>query len=269
MRGFVLNKAGNVFRPFPNCDIQSRCSSESAVAKLFLVRHGETHANRDRLIDGQTDSVLTELGKRQAVAAGNALNDVCFGLALSSDLPRAKSTAELLLGQNTTFERGRLQLETCKLLRERHFGTLDRVPTIEYMAHPEFDGWGGRFTPLGAETREEVRCRARQFLITLVSRISKSHAGKEEDNLLNCLIVSHGVVIMEFVRCLAREFKCYFPENATEELYENKVAPNASLTTFNFVVETSERGQAKVRDVMCLKLYCDRHLRCLAVNESV
>jgi len=188
---------------------------------------------------------------------------------LSSDLPRAKSTAELLLGQNTTFERGRLQLETCKLLRERHFGTLDRVPTIEYMAHPEFDGWGGRFTPLGAETREEVRCRAREFLIALVSRISKIHAGKEEDNLLNCLIVSHGVVIMEFVRCLAREFKCYFPENATEELYENKVAPNASLTTFNFVVETSERGQAKVRDVMCLKLYCDRHLRCLAVNESV
>merc|ERR1711974_131772 len=73
----------------------------------------------------------------------------------------------------------------------------------------------------------------------------------------------------EFVRCLAREFKCYFPENATEELYENKVAPNASLTTFNLVVETSGRGQAEVRDVMCLKLYCDRHLRCLAVNECI
>ena len=119
-------------------------------------------------------------------------------------------------------------METCKLLRERHFGTLDRVPTIEYMAHPEFDGWGGRFTPQGAETREEVGCRARDFLFALVSRISKSHAGKEEDNLINCLIVSHGVVIMEFVRCLAREFKCYFPENATEELYENKVAPKSN-----------------------------------------
>ena len=103
MRG-VLNKAGNVFRPFPNYDIQSRSrwSSESAAAKLVLVRHGETLANRDHLIDGQTDSVLTELGKRQAVAAGNALKDVYFGLAVSSDLPRARSTAELLLGQNTS-----------------------------------------------------------------------------------------------------------------------------------------------------------------------
>ena len=234
---------------------------------MFLVRHGETLANRNRLIDGQTDSVLTDLGRRQAVAAGIALKDVRFGLAVSSDLPRAAATAEWLLGRNTMFERGRggrLQLETCKLLRERHFGALDRIPTVEYMAHPEFDGWGGDFTPQGAETRGQVRGRASDFLFALVDRISKRHA--EEDDHLNCLIVSHGVVIMELVRYIAREFECSFPDKATEEFYENKVAPNASITTFRIVVDTSNRGHAEVRDVKCLKLYCDQHLRCFETN---
>ena len=242
--------------------IQSRWSSTSTAAKMFLVRHGQTHANRNRLIDGQTDSVLTNLGRRQAVAAGIALKDVRFGLAVSSDLPRATDTAELVLGRNTMTERGRL--ETCKLLRERHFGALDRIPTVEYMAHPEFDGWGGEFTPQGAETREEVRGRASDFLFTLVNRISKRHV--VEDDYLNCLIVSHGVVIMELVRYLAREFECGFPDKATEELYKNNVAPNASITTFHIDVDTSNRGHAEVRDAKCLKLYCDHHLRCFETN---
>ena len=236
----------------------SRWSSTTVAAKMFLVRHGQTHANRNRLIDGQTDSVLTDLGRRQAVAAGIALKDVHFGLAVSSDLPRAKATAEWLLGRNTMFERGAVRLATCKLLRERHFGSLDRIPTVEYMAHPEFDGWGGDFTPEGAETREEVRGRASNFLLALVDLISKRHA--VGGGHLNCLIVSHGVVIMELVRHLAREFECSFPDKATEELYENQVAPNASITTFDIVVDTSNRGDAELRSVKCLKLYCDQHV---------
>ena len=267
MRGVVLSKAVYIGLRNPKnvCEQHIRWYSSSTIAKVFLVRHGQTHANRDRLIDGQTDSVLTDLGRQQAVAAGIALKDVHFGLAVSSDLPRATATAELLLGQNTANDWGRL--ETCNLLRERHFGTLDRVPTVEYMAHPEFDGWGGEFTPKGAETREEVRGRASHFFLTLVGRISKRRAGVGEH--LNCLIVSHGVVIMELIRYLAREFNCSFPNRATEVLHENKVAPNASITTLYIGVGTSKRGQSAlsaVQDVECLNLYCDQHLRCFGTN---
>ena len=163
MKGIVFLKRAakvTVLPPLPTRHLQwqrSASSASSPSATVFLVRHGQTHANRDRLIDGQTDSVLTDLGRRQAAAAGSALRDVHFGLAVASALPRAVATAENVLGQNATFS-GRV--ETCKLLRERDFGALDRIPTAEYMAHPEFDGWAGNFTPAGAETREEVRGRA-------------------------------------------------------------------------------------------------------------
>jgi 2,3-bisphosphoglycerate-dependent phosphoglycerate mutase len=57
---------------------------------VVFVRHGETQENRDKVIQGQMDSQLNELGRRQADAVAFALRDVPFTRALSSDLSRAK-----------------------------------------------------------------------------------------------------------------------------------------------------------------------------------
>jgi hypothetical protein len=59
-------------------------------ATVVFVRHGETQENRDKIIQGQMDSHLNELGRRQADAVAEALRDVPFTHALSSDLSRAK-----------------------------------------------------------------------------------------------------------------------------------------------------------------------------------
>lgn len=61
--------------------------------RLLLVRHGITQHNIDRMYTGQTDAPLTELGERQAVAAGKYLATEKIDLIVSSDLQRTRYTA--------------------------------------------------------------------------------------------------------------------------------------------------------------------------------
>lgn len=67
--------------------------------RVFLVRHGQTEWARDGRHTGLTDLPLTELGARQARAAGVLLTDLLDGrepaLVLTSPLVRAAHTAEL------------------------------------------------------------------------------------------------------------------------------------------------------------------------------
>ncbi len=65
---------------------------------------------------GHTDSPLTETGRLQALERGTELKDVHFDAVYSSDLARAKHTAELI-----ALERD-LEVKTTELLRERNFG---------------------------------------------------------------------------------------------------------------------------------------------------
>jgi bisphosphoglycerate-dependent phosphoglycerate mutase len=44
---------------------------KKVVLKVTLVRHGETVANRDRLVQGQTPGELTEFGREQVGLCGN------------------------------------------------------------------------------------------------------------------------------------------------------------------------------------------------------
>ncbi|KAL7283673.1 hypothetical protein ACG7TL_003109 [Trametes sanguinea] len=60
------------------------------VAKVYIVRHGETEENRQGIMQGQLDTPLNAAGVRQAELAADALADVPFGAAYSSDLQRAR-----------------------------------------------------------------------------------------------------------------------------------------------------------------------------------
>jgi broad specificity phosphatase PhoE len=64
--------------------------------QLYLVRHGETHSNRERRFQGQLDVPLSPAGQAQAEALGRWLADrpAPFGALYSSDLRRAAQTAE-------------------------------------------------------------------------------------------------------------------------------------------------------------------------------
>lgn len=68
-------------------------SEKGVAARIYLVRHGETTANREGIIQGQTDTKLNELGVKQASLVAGALKAVTFDLAFSSDLSRASEVS--------------------------------------------------------------------------------------------------------------------------------------------------------------------------------
>ena len=64
---------------------------------LFLIRHGQTTANFDRIYSGQSDVKLTELGRTQAENIAPILANYNFDRVYSSDLSRAYDTARLAI----------------------------------------------------------------------------------------------------------------------------------------------------------------------------
>lgn len=65
--------------------------------RLYIVRHGETEWNRIRRIQGQLDVPLNETGLQQAMLVAEALKDIPFVRAFSSDLQRASMVVRSLI----------------------------------------------------------------------------------------------------------------------------------------------------------------------------
>lgn len=63
---------------------------------VVLVRHSQTEANRDGVVQGQADSPLTEKGEASAVVKAGKLRGVSIDHVFCSDLPRAVRTMELI-----------------------------------------------------------------------------------------------------------------------------------------------------------------------------
>jgi probable phosphoglycerate mutase len=97
---------------------------------VYLVRHGETDWNIERKLQGHTDNPLNEQGKIQARQLQEKFTNINFKKVFSSDLIRARSTAELILGPNTS-----TIIETSPLLRERCMGIWEGRLASELQSH--------------------------------------------------------------------------------------------------------------------------------------
>jgi len=150
----------------------------TASLELWLVRHGETAASRDRRLAGWTNVPLTDEGERQAVALRPRLAGQRFDSVWSSDFDRALSTARLAWGEPRQDER----------LREMSFGALEGrswedLSAAERDALVRFSG----FTAPGGESFDAVRAR-------VLSLVADLGPGRH-------LLFTHGGV----VRLLSRE----------------------------------------------------------------
>lgn len=87
--------------------------------QFYILRHGETQWNRQHRIQGQLDSKLTREAIQEAKLKAEELKTVQFDAVFSSDLTRARRTAEII-----TLDR-KMAIETTKLLRERRFGVFE------------------------------------------------------------------------------------------------------------------------------------------------
>jgi probable phosphoglycerate mutase len=66
-------------------------------ARVYIVRHGETEANRQGIFQGQLDTALNKAGIEQARMVGEFLRGVRFDKAFSSDLSRATKVCGFLV----------------------------------------------------------------------------------------------------------------------------------------------------------------------------
>lgn len=67
---------------------------------ILLARHGETDDNREPIrIQGRLDTPLNETGRRQAAQLADELADEGIAAVYSSDLIRARETAEIVAGR--------------------------------------------------------------------------------------------------------------------------------------------------------------------------
>jgi broad specificity phosphatase PhoE len=92
-------------------------------SSITLVRHGESTWNELGLIQGQNDlAQLTNEGREQARAVAETLKPLGFDRLVTSDLARARQTAEIIGSELD------LALTADSLLRERCFGVLEGQP---------------------------------------------------------------------------------------------------------------------------------------------
>lgn len=91
----------------PACSISAFARTAGVVLcprhMIYLLRHGQTEWNRDRRLQGQGNSALTDLGRRQSVLMADLLvreisEPPNFRL-VSSPLQRARETAEVVAGK--------------------------------------------------------------------------------------------------------------------------------------------------------------------------
>ena len=99
-------------------------STPQREGSITLVRHGESTWNVRRLIQGHNNAAqLTELGREQAREVAESLKSLAFDRLITSDLARARETAEIIGAELN------LAPAADSHLRERCFGVLEGEPS--------------------------------------------------------------------------------------------------------------------------------------------
>lgn len=166
---------------------------KSKYTTLYIVRHGETEANVKDIVSGHSESDLTKKGKKQAQDLAGQFKDISFDAIFSSDLERAKQTAEII-----SLEK-KLLVNTNKLLRERNFGRNEGKSRSDYREEnketfkklenlAEKERWKFKIVE-DAESDEEIMTR----FIMILREIAVTYMGKK------VLVVSHGGIMRTFL----------------------------------------------------------------------
>ncbi len=165
--------------------------------EILLIRHGETAWNRVRRMQGHIDIPLNDEGQRQALALGAALSCERPAAIYSSDLQRARATAQPVADAH------RMAVVAEPALRERCYGGFEGLMYEELaQRYPvAFAQWCARDLharfPAGereAETLMEFHRRS----VDAVTGLAKRHQESKEGKLV---ILTHGGVL----DCLYRE----------------------------------------------------------------
>ncbi len=189
--------------------------------RLYIVRHAETELNKKRILQGNSDSPLTEEGIAGAEKVAAALRNIDFDLVISSDLGRAVHTAEIIVqGQDKEIIQNPMVSEMCfgawQGKMQEEICTDEQVAQnyASYFKAPE------KYVPIrGAERFDQLLHRARIFLDEMVF-CAEMHPK------VKVLLVTHGA----FIKALMLLVK----DLDISRFWDPPFTTNLSLTVLNF-----------------------------------
>lgn len=235
---------GSAERPEQHLPEELAAYAEGRALRLRIVRHAETEHNTNHLMQGWSDSPITERGRGQIAAVAELLSTERFDLAFSSDLQRTRTTAEGILTRLDPQPPVRYD----EILREWNFGSHEERPAAdvwrEVIVEHGFEvdrelsalrsigeqvGWRGIFDTVAqldvsgqAEQAAEIVMRADAAL----ERIVRAAADVPGDDEVQVLVVSHGGFITSLLRQLV------------PEITPDVILPNCSVTTVSLPAGT-------------------------------
>ena len=233
-------------------------ANRSKTLYLTIVRHGQTDANKEKVLHGWTDTPLNATGLKQAQAAGKALKEVEFHLAFSSDLQRANKTCQLILEENQASDISAENIKKDKLLRERNFGILEGE-IYDLVSEFQKNVFLHDLAPENGESGIEVENRGSEFLKSL-AKLSEI-----DENTQSMLVVSHGGFMRRMFSVMFDEMNCGVSSNVTnvpdsKEGWKDKV-DNTSFSRFEVGVCTEN---LTIKTMKCLELFNANHLNDLS-----
>ena len=152
--------------------------------RLIVIRHGETEWNREKRMQGTTDTQLSDVGRSQAQALGRRLATRPFRALYSSDLSRARDTARAIA------EHTHAEVVADPRLQERRFGIFEGLVAAEIVArypeeHARFSSRDPDYEVPGGESARSFTRRC----LGCLAEIADRHRGGE------VVVVTHGLVL--------------------------------------------------------------------------
>ncbi|MCA9627307.1 MAG: histidine phosphatase family protein [Myxococcales bacterium] len=175
---------------------------------ILFVRHGESEANAQGIMQGSLDSPLSDRGREQARVLGGwlAARELRFEAAYCSPLERARETAEILcasLGREAPLvDPDVAEISSGELQGLDAAGIAEQFPSFMRRDISSL----GDFAEFGGESYDRVQERARRFL----DRLEARHRNPEETprerqevpDPRRILVVAHGGIIFQLVKQL-------------------------------------------------------------------
>ena len=179
---------------------------------IYIVRHGETNWNVSRRLQGHTSVALNENGREEAEVLAERIEKLDFNRIISSDLIRARETAEIInkrVHKDIVFD---------ARLRSIDYGALEGR-LISEIAQEEWGIYNSTPEVFGAESVESVYTRVKNLLDELVA------------NDESVLIVTHGGVLR--VMSYYIDYKQKFDNEVYCKFYKD-VKPVANTSLFEW-----------------------------------
>jgi len=192
-----------------------------------IVRHGVTDWNQQGRAQGQRDVPLNVTGIKQAELLGNRFSEEAWDYIYTSNLSRARVTAEKIATAMNIKLTG-----IDPRLREKTHGRLDGTTVDERIAL-----WGENWKELdhNEESDGQMLVRSLDVLEDLKERHPDSRV----------LLVSHGAWIRNLLADLFKEMEITFLDNTCVTIIENQPAPSTAWNCLLFNCTTHLQVMSK------------------------